>query len=71
LKLVVVAILVATPFAWWAAHEWLQSFAYRVDPEWWTFGLSGLGAIVIATLSVGYQSIRAARQNPVKSLRTE
>jgi ABC-type antimicrobial peptide transport system permease subunit len=42
-----------------------------VDPEWWTFGLSGLGAIVIATLSVGYQSIRAARQNPVKSLRTE
>ncbi len=71
LKLVVVAILLATPFAWWAAHQWLQSFAYRVDPEWWAFGLSGLGAVLIALLSVGYQSIRAARQNPVKSLRTE
>ena len=71
LKLVGIAILVATPFAWWAGRQWLQSFAYRVDPEWWVFGLSGLGALVIAMLSVGYQSIRAARQNPVKSLRTE
>jgi putative ABC transport system permease protein len=51
--------------------KWLQDFAYRVDISWWIFALAGVVAIVIALLTVGYQSIKAALANPVKSLRTE
>ena len=71
LKLVLVAILIASPLAWYAMNRWLQDFAYRVEVSWWVFALAGLLAISIALLTVSFQSIRAALVNPVKSLRSE
>ena len=69
--LVVIAILVATPMAWWGTSKWLQNFAYRIDLEWWVFIVSGIAAIGIALLTVSFQSLKAALMNPVKNLRTE
>jgi ABC-type antimicrobial peptide transport system permease subunit len=71
IKLVVIAIIIATPVAWWAMNEWLQEFAYRVTISWWMFALTGLIAIAIALCTVSFQAIKAAIANPVKSLRTE
>jgi len=71
LKLVVISIVIASPIAGYAMNQWLADFAYRVDIEWWVFLLAGLGALLIAFLTVSYQSIRAALMNPVKSLRTD
>ncbi|SEL52303.1 ABC transporter permease [Parapedobacter koreensis] len=71
LKLVAIALLIATPLAWWAMYEWLQDFAYRINMEWWMFALAGLTAITIALLTVGWQAIRAAIAKPVDSLRDE
>ncbi|MBC3788578.1 ABC transporter permease [Spirosoma utsteinense] len=71
LKLVVVAMFIASPLAWYAMNRWLQGFAYRVDIEWWVFALAGMLAVGIALLTVSFQSIRAALMNPVKSLRSE
>jgi putative ABC transport system permease protein len=71
LKLVILGIIIASPIAYWAMNKWLQDFAYRVDISWWIFALAGIVAIVIALLTVSYQSIKAALANPVKSLRTE
>jgi ABC-type antimicrobial peptide transport system permease subunit len=71
LKLVVVALLIASPLAWWAMHTWLQEFEYRVAIEWWVFAAAGILSVIIALVTVGYQAIKAATSNPVKSLRTE
>ncbi|GAA0532902.1 ABC transporter permease [Chitinophaga japonensis] len=71
LKLVMIAMLIATPVAWYVMHRWLQDFAYRIHIEWWMFLLAGLGAVVVAMVTVGLQSVKAALVNPVKSLRTE
>jgi putative ABC transport system permease protein len=71
LRLVVLSIGIATPLSWYGIHLWLESFAYRVDIAWWVFPGAGLVAIVIACLTVCYQSIRAAITNPVNSLRME
>ncbi|GAB3758316.1 ABC transporter permease [Spirosoma pomorum] len=71
LKLVLIAIFLASPIAWYAMTQWLQAFAYRVDIHWWVFALAGLLAVGIALLTVSFQSIRAALVNPVKSLRSE
>ncbi len=71
LKLVLIAIVIASPLAWWAMNRWLQGFAYRIDIEWWVFALAGLLAVGIALLTVSFQSIKAALMNPVKSLRSE
>jgi len=71
IKLVLIAILIATPIAWWAMSQWLQDFAYRINMQWWLFGLAGLLALAIALLTVSFQSVKAALMNPVKSLRTE
>ena len=71
LKLVLIAIVIASPLAWYTMHRWLQDFAYRVDIEWWVFALAGALAIGIALLTVSFQSIKAALMNPVKSLRSE
>lgn len=71
LKLVLVAILIASPIAWWATNQWLQAFAYKTDVSWWVFALAGVLVIVIALLTISYQSIKAALMNPVKSLRSE
>ena len=70
-KLVILSFLIAAPLAWWAMHQWLQNYTYRVSIEWWVFALAGLFAVVIAIISVSHQTIRAATANPVKSLRTE
>jgi putative ABC transport system permease protein len=52
-------------------HQWLQNFAYRTSIPWWIFVLAGVAAVVIALLTVSLQTIRAAKANPVKSLRVE
>jgi len=71
LKPVLIAIVVASPLAWYAMDAWLQDFAYRIDIAWWVFALAGFLSIAIALLTVSFQSIRAALMNPVKSLRSE
>ena len=71
LKLVIIAIVIATPIAWWAMNKWLQGFAYRVNISWWVFMLAGVLALLIALITVSFQSIKAAIANPVKSLRSE
>lgn len=69
LKLIMIAIVIGTPIAWWAMHNWLQSFAYRIEITWWVFGLAAAVALGIACLTVSIQAIRAAISNPVKSIR--
>jgi hypothetical protein len=71
IKLVLIAIIIATPVAWYAMNNWLQGFAYKIDMTWWIFALAGLLTIGIALLTTSFQAIRAAVANPVKSLRTE
>ena len=61
----------AFPLAWWATQQWLQRFAYRIDVTWWMFVGAGGAALLIALLTVSFQAIRAARANPVHSLRNE
>ncbi|MBS0030959.1 ABC transporter permease [Chitinophaga sp. 22321] len=71
IKLVLIAILIATPLGWWSMHRWLNGFAYRVDIHWWIFGLAGLTAVMIALLTVGFLALKAAMMNPVRSLKSE
>ena len=71
LKLVGLSFLIATPICWYSMHIWLESFAHRIDVTWWIFLLSGLIAMGITLLVVGYQALRAALINPIHSLRTE
>lgn len=70
-KLVLLAILIATPIAWFAMEKWLQGFAYRTHLSWWIFALAGIIALLIALATVSFQAIKAALANPVKSLRSE
>ncbi|MDO6429338.1 ABC transporter permease [Flavitalea sp. BT771] len=71
IRLVVIAFAIATPMTWWLINKWLQGFAYRIKIQWWMFALAGAVAVMIAFLTVGVLAIRAARSNPMKSLRTE
>tara|TARA_R110002049_G_scaffold155109_7_gene319969 strand:- start:2806 stop:5193 length:2388 start_codon:yes stop_codon:yes gene_type:complete len=71
LKLVVVALIIACPAAFFMMRNWLQEFAYRIDIGWIVFALAGVSALVIALVTVSFQAIKAATTNPVKSLRTE
>ncbi len=70
-KLVLIAITIASPLAWWFMHRWLQQFAYRIEIQWWMFAIAGSLTVLIASLTVGIQAVKAALTNPVKSLRTE
>ncbi len=70
-KLIAVAVLVSSPFAWLLMHHWLQNFAYRIEISWWIFAVAGTTAIVIALLTISFQSVKAALANPVESLRSE
>jgi putative ABC transport system permease protein len=70
-KWVVVANLVAWPVAYFVIHQWLQSYPYRIALPWWVFGAAGFSALAIASITVSYQSIKAAVANPVDSLRYE
>jgi len=71
LFLVIIALLIASPLAWWAMHVWLEDYEYKITIKWWFFGLAGVMAIVIAMLTVSVQAVKAALSNPVKSLRAE
>jgi putative ABC transport system permease protein len=71
IKLVFIAIIIASPAAWWAMNKWLEGFAYRISIQWWIVALAGFTALFIAFITISFQSIRAAIANPVKSLRSE
>jgi putative ABC transport system permease protein len=71
LILVLLAAVIAFPFAWWAMDTWLRDFAYRINIDWWVFALAGVIALLIALVTVCFQAVKAAMANPVKSLRTE
>ncbi len=70
-QLVLIALVIAIPLAYYLMHEWIQKFAYRTDLHWWIFLISALGALAITVITVSFQAIKAALANPVKSLRTE
>jgi putative ABC transport system permease protein len=71
LVLVFISFLVAAPLAGWAMDKWLEQFAYRTPVSWWVFAVSGLLAVLIALVTVCFQSVRAARANPIRALRSE
>ncbi len=71
IRLVVIALILSAPLAWYIMNEWLQNFEYKIAIEWWMFALAGGLAVGIALLTVSFQSTRAALMNPVKSLRSE
>ncbi|GEM65603.1 ABC transporter permease [Sphingobacterium faecium NBRC 15299] len=70
-KLVLIAILLASPIAWWIMSKWLEDFSYRIEIQWWIFAVAGIAALTIAILTVSTQAIRAANTNPIKTLRDE
>ena len=71
IRLVLIALLFATPVAWYYMHKWLQDFVYRINMPLWAFAITGLSAVCIAFVTVSFQSIKAAMMNPVKSLKNE
>jgi putative ABC transport system permease protein len=71
LKLVIIAFVIAVPVGWYFMNRWLQDFAYRVQISWWVFLIAGLAAMLIAVITVSFQAVRAALNNPVNNLRTE
>jgi len=71
LQLVILSCLVAFPIAYWAMNDWLKKYQYRIDINWWVFAAAGITAVLIALVTVSFQSIKAALANPVKSLRSE
>jgi len=71
IKLVLISILIATPLAWWIMNRWLQGFAYRQNIQWWVIVSAACGSIVIAFVTISFQSVKAALTNPVDSLRSE
>jgi putative ABC transport system permease protein len=71
IKLVFIAIILATPIAWYLMHNWLQDFAYRISINWSVFALAGALAILIAFVTISFQAVKTALVNPVKSIRSE
>lgn len=71
LKLVFIAFLIAAPLSWWFTNRWLEDFAYRIAMPWWVFVLAGLATMVLASLTVGAQSLKTALTNPAQSLKNE
>ena len=71
LKLVGLAVLIAVPVSWFAMSSWLQDFPYRIQIRWWMFALMAFMAFLLALLTIGINTVKAAMQNPVKNLRTE
>jgi putative ABC transport system permease protein len=71
IKWVVYSLMIAVPVAWFILNKWLQNFAYRTNLSWWFFVLGGLIAMIIALVTISWQSWRAATRNPVEALRYE
>jgi len=71
LQLILIAALISYPVTWYAMNKWLQDFAYRINIQWWVFMLAGVIALLVAAITISFQSIKAALANPVKSLRSE
>ncbi len=70
-KLILIAMFIAFPLAWWASKIWLQKFSYRIDMQWWVFISAGSVVTLLVLFTISFQTIKAAIANPVKSLRTE
>ena len=71
IKLILIAIAISSPLAWYLMHKWLQDFAYRVNIHWYTIVVAGLVAMVIAIATISFQAIKVAVANPVRSLKSE
>ena len=71
LRLVILSALIASPIAWWAMQKWLDNYAYRIQLNGWIFFFAAISVMLIALATISFQSIKAAVENPVKSLRTE
>jgi len=68
---VIISFVLAAPLSYWAMYKWLQDYTYRVPIQWWVFAAACILSVAIALLTVSFQAVKAARANPVKSLRTE
>lgn len=71
IRLLVIALCIATPLSWIAMNKWLDNFAYHIEPKWWMFAFAGFSAVLIALVTVSFQTFKAAKANPVDSLRDE
>jgi ABC-type antimicrobial peptide transport system permease subunit len=71
IRLVLLAFVIAAPIAWWASYKWLQNYAYKTNMSWWLFAISGFSMLLLALITLSIETIKAAKANPVKSLRTE
>lgn len=71
LKLIILGVVIASPFGWYGANKWLENFANRIEVEWWFFALAGTMAVLTGAFTVIYQTIHAARMNPVHVLKSE
>ena len=71
IRWVVIAFVIACPIAWLAMHKWLENFAFKTNLSWWVFALAGALALIIALLTVSFQSYKAATSNPVEALKYE
>jgi ABC-type antimicrobial peptide transport system permease subunit len=69
--LILIALMIATPIAWYFMNKWLQDYVYRINISWWIFIIGGVASVIIALATVSFQAVKAAIANPVKSLRTE
>ncbi len=70
-RLVIIALFIASPVAWYGMTEWLKDFNYKVDISWWIFAVTGLAVVLIALVTISFESIKAALMNPVRALRSE
>jgi putative ABC transport system permease protein len=70
-KMMGIAFCIASPFVWWAMHQWLQEFAYRIDISWWMFFVAAFVVFFITIVTIFFQAARAAVINPVEMIRTE
>jgi putative ABC transport system permease protein len=71
IKLSLLAVIIATPAAWWCMNLWLSDFSYRITISWTTFAIAGFAVVIISFFTVGTQALKTALANPVKSLKTE
>jgi putative ABC transport system permease protein len=71
IAMIAISVVIAIPFASWIMNKWLEDFAYRISITWWMFAIAGIVALLIAFLAISFQAIKAARANPVNSLRSE